>query len=113
MSLKEYWKQNWHWPLVGFAAGIAGAVLHSICSNEIPNISKVKEGSIPPNKLEILVEDVDFDGKKEETILRCDGKAYLLKYVENKEIEYINNESKEKITRIPAIVPFEITEKRR
>ena len=69
----------WQIVLVGFAGYFGSKALSYLPkSNYIPSTEKVQEGYAIPNKLEIKLEDLDGNGK-EETIMRYNGKSYLLK----------------------------------
>ncbi len=47
-------------------------------TKEIPGVNLVQQGYVVPSKLEIELQDLDGNGEKE-TVLRYDGKQYLLK----------------------------------
>lgn len=58
----------------------------------IPTTEKVQAGYVVPSKLEIECKDLDGNGEVE-TIIKVDGKSYLLKYNSQK---------------MPLIQPYEI-----
>ena len=84
---------------IGVGAGIFGAlagppVVNFIRGNTeltIPTTKNVESGFVIPSKLEIKCQDLDGNGTPE-TILRYEGKNYLLKYDGNQ----------------PSIVPYEV-----
>lgn len=83
---------DWESYIVGsvisaIGAGIVtGILLYSIQERVIPKTKEVQAGYIAPNKLEIAVDDLDDNGEQE-TIMKVDGKPYLLKYdINNKPI---------------------------
>lgn len=63
---------------VGVTSFLTGTLLAKIMDNRkyIPTTDKVEQGNVIPSKLEIKVEDIRKDGKKE-TMLIYDGKSYL------------------------------------
>jgi len=63
--------------ILGGLVGYCGGTAHKR-SNFIPKENEVQAGYVVPNKLEIKLEDLDQNGEKE-TIMRYDGKAYLLR----------------------------------
>jgi hypothetical protein len=67
--------------LVGMTAGVALAALivnYTMNDNKVTtNTREVDSGFVVPNKLEIKVEDLRQDGGRE-TVLKYDGRAYLL-----------------------------------
>jgi len=76
-------KKLWTRVVLPFVVGclIGEGIINSIkwyTANTIPETNKVRQGYVVPNKLEVDVEDVDKNGEKE-TILRYDGRNYLLK----------------------------------
>ncbi len=72
----------------GFTTGIS---ITTFTDNIIPRAKQVQSGFAVPNKLEILLQDLDNNGEKE-TLLKYDGKTYLLLYDGN----------------MPKIVPYEV-----
>ena len=63
-------------PILSFLLGYLGSA-YITRSNYIPKSDEVQQGYAIPNKLEIKVEDLDLNGEKE-SILKYDGKSYLL-----------------------------------
>lgn len=84
------------WPsllagILGAVAGYLGAEAFITRRNYIPKIEKVQSGYVVPSKLEIKLQDLDNNGERE-TLLKYDGKTYLLLYDGNQ----------------PRVVPYEV-----
>ena len=94
--------------------GAIGVLMGYILPNKIPDISEVKKGFVPPSNIEIKVQDVNLDGKKDETtfIYRDDKTGerttYFLKFEEDR----FSSAVTPTITSKPTIVPFKIEEGR-
>ena len=66
----------------GTLLGIVSFHMFYTRGNYIPKIDEAQSGYAIPGKLEIKVKDLDENGK-DETILKYDGKSYLLRVDEN------------------------------
>ena len=98
----------------GFVVGsIFGYFAHSL--NTIPNTSNVALGYVIPSNLEIKVQDANLDGTPEATTVIYEDEnkqktAYLFKLI--KENVYEDGAITPTIKTRPAVVPFELKEKR-
>ncbi len=72
----EKMKRFFGW-ILGFLTGYVLSQAYIDRTNYIPRVRQVQQGYAIPNKLEIKVEDLDLNGEKE-SILKYDGKSYLL-----------------------------------
>ena len=74
--------------IIGFCLGFSTAVLinhnHNSTFPKQPD-SKIQEGFVKTSRLEIKLEDRDNNGKKE-TILKYEGKPYLLREINGKPV---------------------------
>lgn len=65
--------------LLGIVVALLGGTIYIHgCINKVPNTDKVQSGYVAPSKLEVKLGDLDGDGEVE-TIVKIDGKQYLLK----------------------------------
>jgi hypothetical protein len=71
-------------PVASFLIGFCGSetIQRHYLDNRIPRADQVQSSYAIPNKLEIKLEDLDGNGEKE-TIMRYDGKSYLLRLDSN------------------------------
>ena len=82
-SENKWWKRSL--ATAGYLAlGVSGWLSYTI-ANKVPNVNDVQHGYAIPNKLEIKVKDLDRDGRKE-TLMKYDGKDYLIFIDENGEL---------------------------
>lgn len=71
--------------LGGLSIGVTGTYVlctvlgHLDGARVIPSQDKVQSGYVAPSKLEIACKDLDGNGEKE-TIMKVNGKSYLLRY---------------------------------
>jgi len=87
---------------------VAGYFTHTYNSNTIPTTSNVEKGYADPSKLEVTVEDLNFDRKPKETAMWYDGNLVGAIKAEQKSAIDANNKpiSKTQIT----IIPIKMTE---
>ena len=62
---------------LAFGICLGTSIKYYTFTNSIPRTDKVQQGYVVPSKLEIKLEDLDGNEQKE-TILKYDGKQYLL-----------------------------------
>ena len=96
----EYKLFNWRTAVSATIAAFTTAILLRSCNPylEVSKVSQVAKGYVIPAEIEqISVEDLNKDGKLEETIIKYKGKALLFKETANGGVEG---------------VPFDVTEKR-
>jgi hypothetical protein len=85
-------------------------------ANQIPNVSEVKKGFVPPSDISLRVQDVNLDGKRDETtFIYQDPKTkeqttYFLKFEEDR--PSTSDAITATYTTRPKIVPIEIREGR-
>lgn len=79
-------KYNLIRPVLGvfIALSASGQILYHT-ANKIPSTSKVQQGFIAPNKLEVKCEDLDGNGELE-TQIKIGAKTYLLRDVEGQPV---------------------------
>ena len=99
-----------------FCAACAGYIIGNASTNQIPTTSEVKKGFVPPSSIEIKMQDVDLDGRKDETtFIYKDPKTqeqttYFLKFEEDR--SSTSDAITATYTTKPKIVPIEIREGR-
>jgi hypothetical protein len=77
--------------ILGGLAGFFASRTFTTQSNYIPKADKVQDGYVAPNSLEVTLQDLDNNGEKE-TIVKVDGKPYLLMYDEQKRPQLVSYE---------------------